>query len=957
MRFRTLEIRWHDSKPISSCDFQPLPFKKARAAPFGTQAYRLATAGEDNHVRVWMVHPNIHGGREAEGSVEAKARPARVEYLATLSRHSAAVNVVRFSPNGDLIASAGDDGMVIIWAPSSTPPSATYGSDLSPDDLQHEKEFWKPRTTFRCTTMQVYDLAWSPTGEFVLAGSTDNCARVFASADGKCMHEIAEHAHYVQGVAWDPLNEYIATQSSDRAMHVYKINASKGSGTFEAHAVGRNMRFPSHHGRDHGHGRDRAHSRTPSVHRDELSQLNLGMSVGMATPMNTPINPHPSGGIGGPNVVGTGTEAWTGAAPPPRTFRSASIESDWREGVGGGGGEMPGTPTPFAGPGTPASMAMGIGAGGSTGGVGRDREMFPPPPAGSSSRRSSFSGSNAPSSPSGFSAVSGFSRYGRSPSPMPALPAIRTPPNAGAGWAGRYEERTQSRERGGSGSSRYADERGSGTNERERGRYGYDERRYTDGGRLYGDESFSNFFRRLAFSPDGALLLTPAGTFEDPKVGVVGWEGGNKGEGGSGGEKEKITPTSTGATPGEDASAPARGRKTRPVISTGTALAGTSPGMGSNAAPGASEGSNSSVYIYSRANFARPPVAQLPGHKKASVAVRFSPVLFELRAGVGGGSSTQPGSQGGAGEPRLGLGTATGEEGDPERPRDVEESMEVDLVGPLSAPPTPATANASGSGIAAPTPQRSFDVLASPALSPIDKTARRPPTPAASKPGTPAPGYAPSASASVTPGHSSTSASATPSAAAGSVFALPYRMLYAVVTMDTVAIYDTQQAGPVCLLTKLHYDEFTDLTWSPDGQCLILSSRDGYCTLVTFDEILPAHHTQQQALQLQQIAAQHSVPISYAPSSSQGTSGSQSGSGNGSKKRPHEPLTPAASVDGDAIPASGSGLTASVSGTSVTSLVSDATDTTEATGDEAAAGADGPPKKKRRVALMRVGDL
>ena len=49
MRYRTLEIRWHDSKPISSCDFQPLPFKKARPPSFATQSYRLATAGEDNH--------------------------------------------------------------------------------------------------------------------------------------------------------------------------------------------------------------------------------------------------------------------------------------------------------------------------------------------------------------------------------------------------------------------------------------------------------------------------------------------------------------------------------------------------------------------------------------------------------------------------------------------------------------------------------------------------------------------------------------------------------------------------------------------------------------------------------------------------------------------------------------------------------------------------------------------
>ncbi len=57
MRFRTLEIRWHDSKPIASCDFQPAPVKKARPPVgqernYAAQSYRLATGGEDNHVRV-----------------------------------------------------------------------------------------------------------------------------------------------------------------------------------------------------------------------------------------------------------------------------------------------------------------------------------------------------------------------------------------------------------------------------------------------------------------------------------------------------------------------------------------------------------------------------------------------------------------------------------------------------------------------------------------------------------------------------------------------------------------------------------------------------------------------------------------------------------------------------------------------------------------------------------------
>ena len=92
--------------------------------------------------------------------------------------------------------------------------------------------------------------------------------------------------------------------------------------------------------------------------------------------------------------------------------------------------------------------------------------------------------------------------------------------------------------------------------------------------KLYGDESFTNFFRRLTFSPDSGLLLTPAGQFEDPSV-----------------------------------------------IPSATKAGESSQGMKGHPNSSDKDGS-SSVYNYSRTNFARPPIARLPGHKKASVAVR-----------------------------------------------------------------------------------------------------------------------------------------------------------------------------------------------------------------------------------------------------------------------------------------------------------------------------------------------
>ena len=41
------------------------------------------------------------------------------------------------------------DGMIIVWAPTTSPHASSYGSDLTPEDMQYEKEHWKPRTTFR----------------------------------------------------------------------------------------------------------------------------------------------------------------------------------------------------------------------------------------------------------------------------------------------------------------------------------------------------------------------------------------------------------------------------------------------------------------------------------------------------------------------------------------------------------------------------------------------------------------------------------------------------------------------------------------------------------------------------------------------------------------------------------------------------------------------------------------
>ncbi|KAI8645461.1 WD40-repeat-containing domain protein [Parasitella parasitica] len=191
MLAKTLEINWHDGQAIYSVDFSP-------------DGSRYATAGADNSVR--------HPSKQLVDSL-----PVNIDFLSELKRHSSPVNAVRFSPKGDLIASAGDDACIIVWRLSPV-KETTFGGDNN----DYEKESWSVVNMFYGHNKEIYDLAWSPCGNYFITASIDNTARVWSLAEKTCIHVFADHTHYVQGVTWDPLGQYVATQSSDRSMAIYK---------------------------------------------------------------------------------------------------------------------------------------------------------------------------------------------------------------------------------------------------------------------------------------------------------------------------------------------------------------------------------------------------------------------------------------------------------------------------------------------------------------------------------------------------------------------------------------------------------------------------------------------------------------------------------------------------------------------------------------------------------------
>lgn len=63
---------------------------------------------------------------------------------------------------------------------------------------------------------------------------------------------------------------------------------------------------------------------------------------------------------------------------------------------------------------------------------------------------------------------------------------------------------------------------------------------------------------------------------------------------------------------------------------------------------------------------------------------------------------------------------------------------------------------------------------------------------------------------------------------------VPYKMVFAVGTIDSLYIYDTQSIVPRYAVTNIHFQALTDIAWN-GSSLLAVSSADGYVSFFMFE--------------------------------------------------------------------------------------------------------------------------
>ena len=193
------------------------------------QSTLASCSATDNTAKLW---------RASDGSM-----------LRTLAAHLAGINACAFSPNGSMLATAGDvnfgsgDVQVKLWDVTTatvirtfaSPLQTSYSVSFSPDGSMlaagqgNDVAIWRVSDgsvvrTLTGHTFTVFAVAWSPDGQTIASGSGDQTVKLWRVSNGTLVRTLTGHTSFVNGVAFAPNGLSLASAGWDQAARIWRVS-------------------------------------------------------------------------------------------------------------------------------------------------------------------------------------------------------------------------------------------------------------------------------------------------------------------------------------------------------------------------------------------------------------------------------------------------------------------------------------------------------------------------------------------------------------------------------------------------------------------------------------------------------------------------------------------------------------------------------------------------------------
>ncbi len=206
-----------------------------RSVAFSPDGQLIATALNDGTAKLW--------------------NPQTGQILRTFQGHTEGVSSVAFSPDGQLIATASDDNTAKVWDAQTGQCLRTLEGHtgsvtsvaFSPDGLlivtgsdDRTAKIWNPQTGQLLRTLQghtgyVRSVAFSPNGKLIVTGSWDRAAKLWNAQTGELLHTLQGHNRIVRSVAFSPDGKLVATASNDGTVKLWNTLTGELLHTLQGH--------------------------------------------------------------------------------------------------------------------------------------------------------------------------------------------------------------------------------------------------------------------------------------------------------------------------------------------------------------------------------------------------------------------------------------------------------------------------------------------------------------------------------------------------------------------------------------------------------------------------------------------------------------------------------------------------------------------------------------------------